>query len=113
MRNIQGAMRAAAALVLLSMILVQRSFAWGHDGHSMINQVAGRSLPPDVPEFLRSYAALDALFYYGPVPDQQWRSYAVPELSAAKAADHEIDLEWAELAGPLPRKRYDYIRQLL
>jgi hypothetical protein len=112
MRKVQGVMRAAAALILLPAILVQQSFAWGHDGHSMINRVAGEALPPDVPDFLRSYAALDALYYYGPIPDQQWRSYAAPELSAAKAPDHDINLEWADLAGPLPRNRYAYIRQL-
>jgi hypothetical protein len=112
MRNIQDRMRAAAALILLPMLLAQQSFAWGHDGHSMINRVAGEALPPDMPEFLRSSAALDALAYYGPLPDQQWRSNAEPELSAAKAPEHFIDLEYADLAGPLPRRRYDFLHQL-
>ncbi|HEV2647569.1 MAG TPA: nuclease [Acidobacteriaceae bacterium] len=112
MRILPGVMRAAAILMLLPAMFVQQGFAWGHDGHSMIDQVAGKTLPADVPEFLRSYGALDALYFYGPVPDQQWRSYAVPELNAAKEADHELNLEWAELAGPFPKRRYDYIRQL-
>jgi hypothetical protein len=102
-----------AAVIVLSMLSAARCFAWGHDGHSMINQVAAQSLPDDVPEFLRSYAALDFLYYYGPAPDQQWRSSAVPELNTAKAPEHEIDLEWADLTGPLPRNRYDFIRQLM
>ena len=77
----------------------------------MINRLAGEALPADVPEFLRSPAAVDALAYYGPEPDR-WRSTAEPELNAAQAPEHFIDLEWADLAGPLPRRRYDYIRAL-
>jgi hypothetical protein len=100
------------AVVILSLLPASSCLAWGHDGHSMIDRTAGAKLPADVPEFLRSYAALDFLYYYGPVPDQQWRSNAVPELNAAKSPDHEINMEWADLAGPLPRRRYDFIRQL-
>jgi hypothetical protein len=100
-----------AALVLLPVMLVQQSFAWGMDGHMMINRIAGANLPADVPAFLRSPAALDALEYYGPEPDR-WRSPAEPELNAAQAPEHFIDLEYADLAGPLPRRRYDYIRAL-
>lgn len=100
-----------AAVVLLPVVLVQQSFAWGMDGHMMINRLAGAALPADVPAFLRSPAALDALEYYGPEPDR-WRSAAEPELNAAQAPEHFIDLEWADLAGPLPRQRYDYIRAL-
>jgi hypothetical protein len=77
----------------------------------IINRIAGANLPADVPEFLRSPAALDALEYYGPEPDR-WRSSAEPELNAAQAPEHFIDLEWADLAGPLPRRRYDYVRAL-
>jgi hypothetical protein len=77
----------------------------------MINRLAGASLLGDVPAFLRSPAALDALEYYGPEPDR-WRSSAEPELSAAQAPEHFIDLEYADLVGPLPRRRYDFIRAL-
>ena len=105
-------LRIMAALVLLPVMLVQQSFAWGMDGHMMINRIAGANLPADVPAFLRSPAALDALEYYGPEPDR-WRSPAEPELSAAQAPEHFIDLEYADLAGPLPRRRYDYIRALV
>lgn len=83
----------------------------GWDGHVLINRVAGETLPVDVPEFLRSAAALDALGYYGPEPDR-WRSTAEPELNAAQAPEHFIDLEYADLAGPLPRRRYDFVRAL-
>jgi hypothetical protein len=104
-------LRIMAALVLLPVMLVQQSFAWGMDGHMMINRIAGANLPAGVPAFLRSPAALDALEYYGPEPDR-WRSPAEPELNAAQAPEHFIDLEYADLAGPLPRRRYDYIRAL-
>jgi hypothetical protein len=92
-------------------MLVQQSFAWGADGHMLINRLAAAALPADVPEFLRSPAALDAMQYYGPEPDR-WRSPAEPELDAAQAPEHFIDLEYADLAGLLPRQRYDYIRAL-
>jgi hypothetical protein len=106
-----GVMRVAAAVVLLPLFVVQPAFGWGSDGHMMINRLAGAALPADVPEFLRSPAALDALEYYGPEPDR-WRSSAEPELNAAQAPEHFLDLEWADLAGPLPRERYDYVRAL-
>ena len=109
--NRYGAIRLFAAGLLLPLLLVQQSFAWGMDGHMMINRVAGANLPVDVPAFLRTPAALDALEYYGPEPDR-WRSPAEPELNAAQAPEHFIDLEWADLAGPLPRRRYYYIRAL-
>lgn len=104
-------LRMTAAIVLLPAMFVQQSFAWGSDGHILINRLAGTYLPTDVPAFLRSPAALDALSYYGPEPDR-WRSSAEPELNAAQAPEHFIDLEYADLAGPLPRRRYDYIRAL-
>ena len=78
----------------------------------MINRLAGAALPPDVPAFLRSPEGLNALEYFGPEPDR-WRSKNEPELNAAQAPEHFIDLEWADLAGPLPRNRYDFVRALV
>ena len=111
MKRTLGYLRFAAAVSLLPLMLVQPSFGWGSDGHTMINRLAGAALPADVPAFLRSPAALDALAYYGPEPDR-WREPSEPELNAAQAPEHFLDLEWADLAGPLPRRRYDYIRAL-
>ena len=54
---------------------------------------------------------MNALAYYGPEPDR-WRSPTEPELNAAQAPEHFIDLEWADLVGELPRRRYDYVRAL-
>jgi hypothetical protein len=111
MRRLQGVIRAAVAFVVLPILLVQQSFAWGSDGHMLINRLAGQALPADIPAFLRTPAAVDALEYYGPEPDR-WRSTAEPELNAAQAPEHFIDLEYADLIGPLPRRRSDYIRAL-
>ncbi len=106
-----GLVRVAAAVTLLPVMLVQQGLAWGNDGHRMINRLAGAALPSDVPEFLRSKEALDALEYYGPEPDR-WRAPLEPELNAAQAPEHFIDLEYADLVGDLPRKRYDFVRAL-
>jgi hypothetical protein len=103
--------RVAVAVALLPVMLVQQGLAWGRDGHMMINRLAGAALPSDVPEFLRSKQALDALEYYGPEPDR-WKSPLEPELTAAGFSEHFIDLEWADLVGELPRKRYDFVRAL-
>jgi len=111
MKRVMGAVRFAAAVALLPVMLAQQGLAWGVDGHRMINRLAGEALPADVPEFLRSPEAVKALEYYGPEPDR-WKSPAEPELSAAQSPEHFIDLEYADLVGELPRRRYDYVRAL-
>ncbi len=111
MYSLTHAARLAAVLLLLPLLTVQPAFGWGSDGHMLINRLAGAALPADVPAFLRTPAALDALEYYGPEPDR-WRSPAEPELNAAQAPEHFIDLEYADLVGPLPRRRYDFVRAL-
>ena len=103
--------RTAALLAFLPACAVPVCLGWGSHGHRMINRLAAQSLPPDAPAFLTTPAALDELEYLGPEPDR-WRSPAEPELSAEQASDHFIDLEYADVIGPLPRKRYDFIEQL-
>jgi hypothetical protein len=111
MKRLVGLVRVAAAVALMPVMLVQQGSAWGRDGHAMINRLAGAALPTEVPKFLRSKQALDALEYYGPEPDR-WKSPLEPELNAAGSPEHYIDLEWADLVGELPRKRYDFVRAL-
>jgi TonB family protein len=77
----------------------------------MINRLAAESLPADVPAFLRTQEAINEIAYLGPEPDR-WRSRAEPELNAAQAPDHFIDIEYADLIGSLPRQRYQYIAAL-
>jgi hypothetical protein len=81
--------------------------AWGNSGHRMINKLAVTSLPADVPAFLRSPEAIAEIEYLGPEPDR-WRSPAEPELNAAQAPEHFIDLELADALGTLPHRRLDF-----
>ena len=81
--------------------------AWGNEGHRLINRLGASTLPAAVPGFLRTEAAANEIEYLGPEPDR-WRSAAEPELSAAQAPEHFIDLEPADELGPLPRLRLDF-----
>lgn len=123
---IRSLSRAAVASTLIALLGTQPAWAWGKDGHMMINRLAVRYLPSDVPAFLRNANALNVVEYLGPEPDR-WRSHSEEELASTQAPDHFIDLEWADLAGTpctpgapgcgtdgrmLPKRRYDFIRDL-
>jgi hypothetical protein len=97
---------AAAGLVC---VLAQppAAHAWGNGGHRMINKLAASSLPADMPAFMRSPEAVAEIEYLGPEPDR-WRSPAEPELVAAQAPEHFIDMELADALGPLPHRRLDF-----
>lgn len=101
--------QAAIVVTVLIVLLIQPPLAWpwGNEGHRIINRLAASALPADVPAFLRSEAAVNEIDYLGPEPDR-WRSPAEPELSAAQAPEHFIDLEPADALGPLPRRRLDF-----
>ncbi len=103
--------RSAAIFCFLLSFACRPGFAWGPDGHRIINRLAVEKLPVDVPQFLRSSSALDEIEYLGPEPDR-WRGANEPELNAAQAPEHFIDLELADMVGKLPRRRYDYIAAL-
>ena len=81
--------------------------AWGNEGHRLINRLAASTLPADVPAFLRSDATVNEIEYLGPEPDR-WRAPTEPELNAAQAPEHFIDLEPADALGPLPHRRLDF-----
>jgi hypothetical protein len=102
---------SSAIAALLCILPATPSFAWGPDGHRIVNRLAAEKLPAEVPEFLRSPAAVDEIEYLGPEPDR-WRSANEPELNATQAPEHYIDLELADMVGKLPRRRYDYIAAL-
>lgn len=104
--------RFVMASALVPWMSVQPSFAWGGDGHRMINRLAGTYLPKEVPAFLRNGNALDTMEYLGPEPDR-WRNRAEQELADAQAPEHFIDFEEADLIGTLPKKRSDYIHALM
>jgi hypothetical protein len=84
-----------------------QAHAWGNEGHRLVNKLAAGALPAGVPDFLRSEAAVNEIEYLGPEPDR-WRSAGEPELNAAQAPEHFIDLELADALGPLPHKRMDF-----
>jgi len=98
---------SVSAWVVLVLAKPPLAGAWGNEGHRMINRLAIATLPSDIPAFLRSEAALNEIEYLGPEPDR-WRSPAEPELNAAQAPEHFIDLEPADALGPLPRRRLDF-----
>lgn len=104
-------LRRTAAALLLPLLAVPQSLAWGNDGHRMVNQLAAEKLPADMPAFFRTPDAIAEITYLGPEPDR-WRSPTEPELVAAQAPEHYIDLELADRLGTLPRKRFDYIAAL-
>lgn len=126
MRSLQPLTPLAIAASLVALLPTLPAQAWGRDGHRMINRLAIESLPQDVPAFLRNGNAVDIIEYEGPEPDQ-WRNKAEDELSNTQAADHFMDLEWADLAGTpcaagspgcspdgmmLPKRRFDFIKAL-
>jgi len=100
---------SALAAVGLVCVLAQppTAHAWGNGGHRLVNRLAAKSLPVDVPAFLHSPKAISEIEYLGPEPDR-WRSPAEPELVAAQAPEHFIDMELADALGPLPHRRFDF-----
>lgn len=97
-----------AASALCSLALVSTAaHAWENQGHRIINRLAMSNLPAGMPAFLTTPAAMDEIEYLGPEPDR-WRSPAEPELDAAQAPEHFLDLELADALGPLPHKRLDF-----
>ena len=111
-KNALSVWRWCTALALIPFFSVQQAFAWGVDGHHMINRLAGMNLPSDLPSFLRSEDGLAALEYYAPEPDH-WRGRGEPQLADESSPDHFIALERVPLLGQLPRNRYDYVRALV
>lgn len=105
----QHAFLSAVAVAGLVCFLAQppAAYAWGSGGHKLINKLAASSLPADVPAFLRSPDAFAEIEYLGPEPDR-WRSPAEPELVAAQAPEHFIDMELADALGALPHRRFDF-----
>src|ERR1700744_2405240 len=107
--NIAPSSTAVLALAAMAVCaaLSPAAHAWGNEGHKLVNKLGAAALPADVPDFLRTQAAIDEIEYLGPEPDR-WRSPAEPELVAAQAPEHFIDLELADALGPLPHKRLDF-----
>lgn len=99
--------RFAACTLIFTLFIPAPGFGWGNEGHRMVNKLAAHALPADVPAFLHSEASMNEIEYLGPEPDR-WRSHGEPELNAAQAPEHFLDLEPADALGPLPRNRLDF-----
>jgi hypothetical protein len=110
-RSVPRRLLSSALAALLCVLPATPCFAWGPDGHRIVNRLAAEKLPSSVPEFLRTPGAIDEIEYLGPEPDR-WRSANEAELNAAQAPEHYIDLELADMVGKLPRRRYDFIAAL-
>ncbi|MDE1156453.1 MAG: S1/P1 nuclease [Acidobacteriaceae bacterium] len=106
-----SALARVASVSAVALIAAFPANAWGPDGHEMINRLATQNLPAEVPAFVRDGSGTKVIEYLGPEPDR-WRNKAESELASTQAADHFIDLEMADLVGPLPRKRFDFLRAL-
>ena len=111
MTKLIGVVRVAAAVTLLPVMLVQQSLAWGKDGHTMINRLAGAALPADVPEFLRSTEALDALEYYGPEPDR-WKSPGGAGVECGAVSGTLYRSRVCRSGGRVAAAAYDFVRAL-
>lgn len=125
MQNLSTLTRVAVATSLLGILAAQPAWAWGRDGHMMINRLAAQYLPSDVPAFLRNGNALDTMEYLGPEPDR-WKGRSEKELSDTQSPDHFFDYEEAVYAATpctegtpnciagynFPKERYDFLRAL-
>jgi len=106
-----ASLRLVIAATLIPLAATQPALAWGVEGHRIVNRLAGLNLPAEIPEFLRTAQALDALSYYSPLPDH-WRGRGEPALNLATAGEHFIQMESLKVLGSLPRNRYDYVRAM-
>lgn len=113
MKRCSVSCRGFVLTFFLFFFAVQIFLGWGSRAHEIINQVAFEMLPRDVPAFMRTRKALGEIEYLGPEPDR-WRSSAEPQLSAAQAPEHFIDLELADMAAPggLSPSRFAFLRDL-
>jgi hypothetical protein len=104
-------LRTAVACVLIPMVSSVLAFGWGKEGHFYINRAAATALPNDVPAFLHTPESINAVEYLGPEPDR-WNALGGADLNDTLRPEHYVLLELANVAGPLPHKRLDYIRGL-
>ncbi|QEE31261.1 nuclease [Terriglobus albidus] len=64
-----------------------------------------------MPAFLHTPENINAVEYLGPEPDR-WNLLGGADLNDTLRPEHYILLDLADMAGPLPHKRLDYIRLL-
>jgi hypothetical protein len=87
-------------------------FAWGAEGHRMIGELAMRGLPPSLPAFLRSAAAVSEVGYLAPEADRIRGAGTVNDRERDPAHFIDTDDEMKAFGGPplkaLPPSREEY-----
>jgi hypothetical protein len=101
--------RAAAVALLLIIPLQPAAYAWGDQGHMLINRIAAQKIPGDMPAFL--HRAVTQITYLGPEPDR-WRRDSEPTLKGAQEPDHFINLDSVSDLKQFPLTRYAFYRYL-
>lgn len=104
---------AAAAFSLCGLLISSEAFAWGSSGHRLIGELALKSLPAELPDFLRKAEAARQVAEVAREPDRAKGASASHD-SDANAAHHVNvgdDLKIARgpslLALPANRESYD------
>lgn len=103
---------AVFAAALLISTPSSEALAWGSTGHRLIGQAAVAALPAEVPAFLRTPAAIEAIGELAREPDR-WRNAGWAHDSARDPAHFvDVDDEGKVLGGPalkqLPLTRAEY-----
>ena len=80
--------------------------AWHAPGHELAVRLALEALPEDAPAFFREGGALAE---HVSVDPDLFRPRALPQLRAAEAPEHYMDMELLERAA-LPPTRYEFLR---
>ena len=103
----------AAAAGVLGALISSDALAWGSSGHRLIGELALKSLPPELPDFLRKAEAARQVAEVAREPDRA-KGASAPHDSDANAAHHVNagdDLKIARgpslLALPANRESYD------
>lgn len=106
----------AVALAGLAALSAGQAMAWGSTGHRIIGRLATAALPPEVPAFLRTPAAVQAMGELAREPDR-WKGSGKTHDSDLDPG-HFLDLsdDGTVLGGPvlanLPPTRAEYEAQL-
>lgn len=104
------------ALAALAVAMPSSLMAWGGSGHRMVGEIAMRTLPKDLPAFLRTPKAIADVGEFSREPDRIKRAGAVAD--GDREPSHFIDLgeDGRVLNGPpmlpLAATRADYETQL-
>jgi hypothetical protein len=103
---------AAAAFGLCSALISNEAVAWDSSGHRLIGELALKSLPPELPEFLRKAEAARQVAEVAREPDRAKGASAAHD-SDANAAHHvnvsdDLKIARGPLLSTLPPNRETY-----